>query len=58
MSAKTTQIPVVIVSAQEDASLEGRVRDLGAASFLRKPLQFQSLYEALGVGDPSRPPSK
>jgi DNA-binding response OmpR family regulator len=57
LSAKTMQIPVVIVSAQQDATLETRVRELGATQFLSKPLQFQRLCEALGVGDPklSRP---
>jgi DNA-binding response OmpR family regulator len=54
LSAKTMQIPVVIVSAQQDSTLESRVRDMGAAKFLSKPLQFQNLYEALGVGDPSQ----
>jgi DNA-binding response OmpR family regulator len=54
LSAKTMQIPVVIVSAQQDSTLEGRVRELGAVKFLSKPLQFQSLCEALGVADPNQ----
>jgi DNA-binding response OmpR family regulator len=53
LSAKTLQIPVVIVSAERDAGLETRVRKLGAAQFLSKPLQFQRLCEALGIADPN-----
>lgn len=56
LSAKTMQIPVVVVSSEQGGGLEQRVRALGAAKFLSKPLQFQNLYEALGVGDPSRRP--
>lgn len=44
---KTTQIPIVIVTASDKEGLDGEVKDLGAAEFLRKPVDLDQLHEAL-----------
>jgi len=58
MSGKTSHIPVVVVSSDQDPALDARVTKLGASRFLRKPLRFDALYEALGRSLPEadRPP--
>ena len=46
----TTQlIPVVMITASEDQSLEGQVRTAGAAGFLRKPIESEKLLAAIAV---------
>jgi FixJ family two-component response regulator len=44
----TTQlIPVVVITASEDQSLEGQARSAGAAGFLRKPIASEQLLAAI-----------
>ncbi|HKC46101.1 MAG TPA: response regulator [Gemmatimonadales bacterium] len=44
----TTQlIPIVVITASEDQSLEGQVRSAGAAGFLRKPITTDPLLAAV-----------
>jgi len=44
----TTQlIPVVVITASEDQSLEGQVRTKGAAGFIRKPVTSDMLLAAI-----------
>jgi CheY-like chemotaxis protein len=42
-SAKTQNIPVVVVSGNEDADVRSVVEQLGAAAFLQKPVTQQDL---------------
>ena len=56
-SAKSALIPVLIVSATTDASMQDRVRMLGAAAFLAKPINpdtFIDAVEAFGPPPKSR----
>lgn len=46
-SAKTGQIPVVVLSGSIDQSLPTKVRDLGAAVFLTKPIDPVALRDAI-----------
>jgi two-component system cell cycle response regulator len=43
MSSKTQHIPVIVVSADENPATEARVRSLGAAEFLHKPVDQEQL---------------
>ena len=46
----TTQlIPVVVITASEDPSLEGEVRTRGAAGFIRKPIDSERLLAAIAT---------
>jgi len=40
---KTVQIPVIVLSGQRNSQLAGRMRHLGAASFLNKPVSRETL---------------
>jgi CheY-like chemotaxis protein len=55
MSAKTTQIPVVVLSGSIEPKDEPNVLALGAAAFMRKPPDVDALNELLLklVGAPS-----
>jgi len=55
MSAKTTQIPVVVLSGSIERKDEPNVLALGAAAFMRKPPDVDALNELLLklVGAPS-----
>lgn len=46
-SARTSQIPVVVVSGSISEADEARVTELGAVAFLRKPVDAQVLHETL-----------
>jgi CheY-like chemotaxis protein len=46
-SARTGQIPVVVVSGSITPADEARVVELGAVAFLRKPVDPQTLHETL-----------
>jgi CheY-like chemotaxis protein len=46
-SARTSQIPVVVVSGSTSEADEAKVTELGAVAFLRKPVDAQVLHEAL-----------
>jgi DNA-binding response OmpR family regulator len=44
---KTTQIPVLIMTASLDPKVADEVRDLGADEFLTKPVDLEKLHAAL-----------
>ncbi len=46
-SSRTGQIPVVVVSGSISEGDEARVAELGAAAYLRKPVDAQTLHETL-----------
>ena len=46
-STRTQQIPIVVVSATTSPEDEQKARDLGAAEFLHKPMDRDSLHAAL-----------
>jgi CheY-like chemotaxis protein len=46
-NSKTTAIPVLAISAKTDPRLAKQAKDLGAAEFMRKPLNTEELYPAL-----------
>ena len=47
MSSKTQQIPVIVVSGEDNPATEALVWSLGAASFLHKPVERERLYAAV-----------
>lgn len=49
MSSRTTEIPVIILSGSIDSAGQQRVRDLGAAAVLSKPLVANELLDALAA---------
>jgi FixJ family two-component response regulator len=50
LKTTTTQlIPVVVITASEDPALEGQVRANGAAGFVRKPVDSETLLAAIGA---------
>jgi CheY-like chemotaxis protein len=59
-SAKTAQIPVLVVTADTASELPRRAELLGARGFLRKPIDLTHLVEVvapyLGVASPPDPP--
>jgi two-component system response regulator RpaA len=44
-SASTRHVPVVILTASEDADLEARMIELGAAAYIQKPVELDNLLE-------------
>lgn len=46
-SARTSQIPVVVLSGSVEAETTGVVKALGAVEFLLKPIDPEALYQAL-----------
>ena len=46
-SSRTGQIPVVVVSGSISEGDEARVIELGAAAYLRKPVDAQTLHDTL-----------
>jgi len=46
-NSRTSNIPVIILSGSIDAAGQERVRTLGAAAVLSKPLEPEKLFEAL-----------
>jgi CheY-like chemotaxis protein len=49
MSTRTSSIPVIVLSGSIDANGQERVRSLGAAAVLSKPLVPEELMEALAA---------
>ena len=47
MSTKTQHIPVIVISGEENSETEPTVRSLGAADFLRKPVDEEQLCAAV-----------
>ena len=46
-STRTTQIPVLVITASEDPKLAAEAREVGAEEFLTKPIDLEVLYVAL-----------
>lgn len=59
MSAKTEQIPVLVLSGSIEPNDEPDVLALGAAAFMRKPPDFDALHQTLMrvVGAPATEPA-
>ena len=51
-SAKTTLIPVIVLSGTTDAAIPETVVELGAAEFLAKPVDRDALFAALERATP------
>jgi FixJ family two-component response regulator len=47
LASKGIRIPVIVVSAHDDAEIRGRARELGAISFFRKPVDDQALLDGI-----------
>jgi len=47
LTACDIQIPVIVISASDDAQIRERARELGAVSFFRKPVDDQALLDAI-----------
>ena len=47
LSAKTSEIPVVVVSGSDDAAMPAQVRALGALDYLPKPIDPEQLLTAV-----------
>jgi CheY-like chemotaxis protein len=47
-SPKTQNIPVIVITGDHKPATEAEVRKLGAAEFLRKPLEQDQIYAAVG----------
>ena len=47
LRARGHNIPVIALSAQEDAEAQRRARELGAVVFFRKPVDNQALIDAI-----------
>lgn len=58
VSSKTQQIPVIVVSSEENPNIESTSRELGAADFLHKPVNEQKLNQAVdrALGIPANAP--
>ena len=53
-SSRTTQIPVIVVSATKDQATRDEVRTLGAETFLEKPVSPDNLIAAIEAFGESR----
>ncbi|HYV97464.1 MAG TPA: response regulator, partial [Gemmatimonadaceae bacterium] len=42
-SSKTSNVPVIVVSASEDPEMPDKVRGMGADEFLKKPVDYDAL---------------
>ena len=47
ISTKTQNIPVIVVSGEQNPATESAARDLGAADFLHKPVEKDQLCAAI-----------
>ncbi len=47
LAACDIRIPVIVISASDDAQIRERARELGAVSFFRKPVDDQALLDAI-----------
>jgi FixJ family two-component response regulator len=45
--ARGIQIPVIVISASDDAQVREQARELGAVAFFRKPIDDQVLLDAI-----------
>jgi FixJ family two-component response regulator len=53
-SAKTSTIPVIVVSGSIDQSLSRKVAELGAVAFLTKPVDPEALATAIAAAAATR----
>jgi CheY-like chemotaxis protein len=55
LSSRTSTIPIVVLTGSGDAAMERRASAAGALRVLRKPVDPQSLLEAVheAIGDPA-----
>ncbi len=47
LQAQGNQIPVIVISASDDAQVREQARKLGAVAFFRKPIDDQALIDAI-----------
>ncbi len=47
LKAQGSQIPVIVISASDDAQVREQARELGAVAFFRKPIDDQALIDAI-----------
>ena len=47
LTKRKVNLPIIAVSARDDADTSGRARQLGARFFLRKPVDDQALLDAI-----------
>jgi FixJ family two-component response regulator len=47
LTKRNVNLPIIAVSARDDADTSGRARQLGARFFLRKPVDDQALLDAI-----------
>ena len=47
LAAQGMRLPVIVISASDDEHIREHVRELGAVSFFRKPVDDQALLDAI-----------
>lgn len=47
LKAEGSRIPVIVISASDDAQVREQARELGAVAFFRKPIDDQALLDAI-----------
>ncbi len=47
LKAQGTRIPVIVVSASDDAQVREQAREMGAVAFFRKPIDDQAFLDAI-----------
>jgi len=47
LNTQGIRIPVIVISASDDAQVREQARDLGAVAFFRKPIDDQALLDAI-----------
>ncbi len=47
LASGKTSLPVIVVSASDEANIRQHARELGAVSFFRKPVDDQALLDAI-----------
>jgi FixJ family two-component response regulator len=47
LMAQGSRIPIIVISASDDAQIREQARELGAVAFFRKPIDDQALLDAI-----------
>jgi FixJ family two-component response regulator len=47
LASRKIKIPVIVVSAYDDASIRGLAHEFGAVAFFKKPVDDQALIDAI-----------
>jgi FixJ family two-component response regulator len=47
LMARGSRIPIIVISASDDAQVREQARELGAVAFFRKPIDDQALLDAI-----------